>query len=288
MTLRPFDMLPAQDEGVALPLKGGRDPVVPATSTDLKIAVREKFGGKGHQVFFEVGNDTGARVKRHADAVAIGIWPSTGHAIHGFEIKISRGDWLRELADPGKSQSIFAFCHRWSLVTPHGLVAPDELPPGWGLYSFKDGRLRETVMPKRLEPLPPTPGFMAALVRRAGEQDNALLSEIHRRVREEEIAKRDAEVERRVAEQIARRDHDRTHAAQKLKELEEALGEPLTQIWDLKELAAAIRVVRRLGVDNAYGGLGGLLVSLDRCRETLADALAASGLQTPKPDEVPA
>src|SRR5688500_11844491 len=50
------------------------------TSADLKIGLRASKGA-GHQVFFEVGNDTGSKVTRHADAVSIGIWPSTGHQV---------------------------------------------------------------------------------------------------------------------------------------------------------------------------------------------------------------
>jgi hypothetical protein len=48
------------------------------TSADIKIGLRTSLA-KGYQVFFEVGNDTGTKVTRHADAVAIGIWPSTGY-----------------------------------------------------------------------------------------------------------------------------------------------------------------------------------------------------------------
>lgn len=42
-------------------------------SADIKAALKRAFPAPGWQVFYEVGNDTGARVSRHADAVAMGI-----------------------------------------------------------------------------------------------------------------------------------------------------------------------------------------------------------------------
>jgi hypothetical protein len=91
-----------------------------------------------------VGNDTGARVRRHADAVSIGIWPSTGHRIHGFEVKVSRADFANEMKNGAKAEAIMQFCHHWSLATPPGLVRVDELPPTWGLVTF-DGKTLRTV-----------------------------------------------------------------------------------------------------------------------------------------------
>jgi hypothetical protein len=256
------------------------------SSATLKAAIRSKFGGSGYQVFFEVGNDTGSHVRRHADAVSIGIWPSTGHAVHGFEIKISRGDWLREKAAPEKSQPIFRFCHRWSLVVPKGLVKADEIPPGWGLYELAGDRLRESVMPKKMAPEPMSPGFVAALVRRAGEADEALVTEVLRKARAEWNATRDAEIERLVERQLRAAGADRDRATKKLKELEEALGEPLDgYIYDLPQLAAAIKAVRKAGVTASYGGLAGVLSGLDRARDTVAKALLDAGIE-PKREQL--
>jgi hypothetical protein len=45
----------------------------------------------------QVGDATGADVGRHADVVVMGLWPSRGLKLMGFEIKAGRGDWLGEL-----------------------------------------------------------------------------------------------------------------------------------------------------------------------------------------------
>lgn len=55
-------------------------------------------------------------------------------AVHGFEIKCSRADWLRELEDPSKAQTWKRFCHFWWLVvSDKDIIKDGELPDGWGL-----------------------------------------------------------------------------------------------------------------------------------------------------------
>ena len=51
---------------------------------------------------FEVGNSTGAELKRYADAVAINQYPSRSFETIGMEVKISKGDLRRELEDADK------------------------------------------------------------------------------------------------------------------------------------------------------------------------------------------
>lgn len=70
------------------------------------------------------------------DLLAIGCWRSTGYRWHGFEVKVSRSDWRRELAKPGKAQD--HLCHAWSVAAPPGIVRPGELPEGWGHVVVRD------------------------------------------------------------------------------------------------------------------------------------------------------
>lgn len=66
-------------------------------------------------------------------------------AIHGFEVKVSRGDWLRELRDPSKADEWAQHCHHWWLVAPRDVVRPGELPEGWGHLAPAGRRLRQVV-----------------------------------------------------------------------------------------------------------------------------------------------
>lgn len=67
------------------------------------------------------------------------------HHLLGFEVKVSRADWLSELAHPEKSEVWRAHCHKWYLVVPDPSIYDynrDELGD-WGALSIgHDGRLK--------------------------------------------------------------------------------------------------------------------------------------------------
>lgn len=95
-------------------------------------------------------------------------------ALHGHEVKVSRSDWLTELADPSKADVWKRFVHHWWLVVPDAaIVRPGELPEGWGLLSLENSgeKLRARIAAPRLtpEPLPldMTITLMAAAARTA-------------------------------------------------------------------------------------------------------------------------
>lgn len=74
--------------------------------------------------------DTGAR---RIDALAIGLTRARG-GLDGFEVKVSRSDWLHELDQPRKADAWFDHTHRWWVLAPSTeIVRPEELPEGWGL-----------------------------------------------------------------------------------------------------------------------------------------------------------
>ncbi len=55
----------------------------------------------------------------------------------GYEVKVSRSDWLRDDKWPYYMQ----FCHKLFVACPAGLVAPEELPEGVGLVWYEHGKL---------------------------------------------------------------------------------------------------------------------------------------------------
>lgn len=113
------------------------------------------------------GGSTGYGGLRTCDAIAVGLWPSTGLGLHGHEIKVSRSDWLRELKDPTKADAFRSFCDHWWVVAPAGVVRADELPAGWGLLEAKGRRLLVAVWAPALTPKKPPRGLVAALARAA-------------------------------------------------------------------------------------------------------------------------
>lgn len=143
------------------------------SETDLMGLIAVAYPPPAWALLAQVGNATGGRHERWADAVAMSLWPSRGLELHGFEIKSSRSDWLREVASPEKAEPIASRCDRWWIVANEGVVEPQELPATWGLLEAMEHRgktkLRATREAPKREALPCDRGFLAAILRRSSE-----------------------------------------------------------------------------------------------------------------------
>lgn len=144
----------------------------------LVALLRQRYPSPQFAFFAGVRNSTGyARTVRTADALAMSLWPSRGLALHGFECKSARHDWLRELGDPEKADEIAGYCDFWWIVAGGDNVVKldtDNAPPTWGvLVPNAKGTLRVVREAKPLEPKPLTRQFLAAVLRRAHEDSPA-------------------------------------------------------------------------------------------------------------------
>jgi len=145
------------------------------------------------------------------------LWPSRGLELHGFEIKVSRGDFLRELKAPEKAETIARYCDRWWLVvSDDDIVLDGELPPTWGLLVRRGNSLRLKRDAGQLTPIPISRKFLAALLRvastttpgpqklaaetkaarEAGFEEGQKSSDWHRRHRDEELKSCQEKLER--------------------------------------------------------------------------------------------
>lgn len=132
--------------------------------------LRNRYSAPEWALLFEVRNGTGAGANRSADALAMNLWPSRGMELHGFEVKVSRGDLLAELRAPEKSDAVQRYCDRWWLVVGEkDLVKPGELPAAWGLLAPLGNYLRAFVEAPKLEPAAVDRRFLSALLRNAVE-----------------------------------------------------------------------------------------------------------------------
>lgn len=112
------------------------------------------------------GGYWGTEALRTADAIAVDLWPSAGNLVHGFEVKVSRSDWLTELKDPTKADAFRRYCDHWWLVVPEDTIVRDDLPEGWGLLAVgSNSQLRIKRRSPKLDRQPMTPSFMASLLR---------------------------------------------------------------------------------------------------------------------------
>lgn len=75
------------------------------TAAGLLTLLAKRYPDPEYALLTQVADQTGWR-SRIADAVAIGCWKSRGLYIHGFEIKVSRSDWLFERKHPEKAETI--------------------------------------------------------------------------------------------------------------------------------------------------------------------------------------
>lgn len=224
-------------------------------SQDIREALRTKYAAPEWALLEEVRHRaTGG--ERLADAIACNMWESNAYKIIGFEIKSSRADWLRELKDPSKADVIAAFCDEWFIVTPPGLVKPDELPQAWGLMELKGNGLHTVRKAPKLEDRRPlTRGFVASMLRRAvsvGERDIAqAITDAKRQAQTDAQAWAKQEAERRVWQF--------TELSKKLENIKALTGIDLAD-WQLtdEDVASAIRFgigAAKSGVTGHYGGL---------------------------------
>lgn len=224
------------------------------TADDLVSMLRDRYAPPEYAFLPQVRNGTGfARMPRTADGLAMSLWPSRGLHLHGFEVKISRGDFLRELHDPAKAEEIQRFCHFWWIVTPSAeMVDPTELPPTWGLLASDGKRLqvvREAPFLSDAKPLDPP---MLAAVFRAAQAwlpqppslTEAMEVEIAARVEEERL-----KFDRSLAVEKAHKAIERFKQSSGIDLLAE--GE-----WNAGEIGEAVRLLR----DSNMVGFGPVTV----------------------------
>lgn len=135
----------------------------------ILAAIRKKYPADRFAFFPGLRNSTGyASTVRTADAVVMSLWPSRGLDIIGFEVKVSRGDWFRELKNPEKAEEIMQFCDQWYVVTAtHDLIRDDELPSTWGWMVLHGKQLRVKVKAPKLDPQTIDRPFLASVLRNA-------------------------------------------------------------------------------------------------------------------------
>lgn len=178
---------------------------------------------------------------RTFDALLVGLWESRGHPVHGFEIKVNRGDWRRELKAPDKADPLVRHVTYWWVAAPAGVVDPATLPDGWGLQVTDGKRMRTVREAARREAQPPSWSMVAAILKRAAEQvtgESRLRAEYQRGRK----AGRD-EVEQGYVIQNLRQEVERLGAQIDAFEKASGLHLPTFSVDSATKLGAAVRMV---------------------------------------------
>lgn len=257
-----------------------------STTPTLRAAVASYFSGNEWSLAFEVGNATGASVSRHADAVAMNMWPSRGLAIHGIEMKISRSDWQRELANPEKAEAIHQHCDYWWLAATRGVVKDvEEIPPGWGFLEMREvGTLQVKRQAVNLDrPSDIKRSFVAGILRAKDRRDSTEFKEAVR-------AESEAAVTAAIESERRQKDYDRSSAVDRLAKLQAAIGEKSLRYISDEEICRAVAFVLHVGAASTYGGVLGLIDKFQTAEsnarwaaDQLREAAEKLGIELPKP-----
>lgn len=239
------------------------------TAADIRVLLRKRYKHPEWALCFEVANATGTYAHRYADAVAMNLFPSRGLAVHGFEVKVSKSDFMSEVSNPDKSVAVQQYCDHWWVVAPSSAVDESLIPKTWGWLRVDGTKLVAAKPAPDLEAKPVTRSFMAALVRRANETDAG-------------------EVEKIVAGRVAAlREHDSSHVERQIAERTRKGAEAITQLEDLKgklgsdgwrmldsdEIVRAVKLIQESGLTRTYSGLRDLERSMKVATKRLSKAL---------------
>ena len=127
-------------------------------------------------IFAELRSCTGySAPERYIDFYAISLWKKRRYAKIAYEIKSTRGDFLRELDHPSKRETAEDVADECYFAMPVGLVKADEMPESWGLIELKSNglRVKKRAMQKEIEQSLPYP-FILSLARRLSDPESTL------------------------------------------------------------------------------------------------------------------
>lgn len=171
---------------VATPVraKTPSDPRRQLTEADMLARLADRYGRTYANGAHETLRYVGARHVRFgplwpsciADFLALDTWGNYGpehrrHPLLGFEVKVSRSDYLRELKDLSKSEPFRRVCTEWYIVVSHLDIIRDDLPDGWGLmYAQGNGLRCARKSAKNPDPEPIPRGLLAGFLRAVATQ----------------------------------------------------------------------------------------------------------------------
>lgn len=231
------------------------------TSCDIVRALHNKHQAPEWASFEEMPVGTGHFLKNYIDFWTISCFPSTGFRVVAYEIKVSRGDFMREIQNPRKRKAAEEISSESWFVVPQGLIKPEEVPEPWGLaYVQSGGKVVRKLVAKQRE-FAPDLTFLAAAARRSADASAALRRALLVFDGEEVTPSKLQQVIERRAIEVAKADHYRI--------LEQARREVREEVMGSDELKA----FQNLLEDGRFLGWGSTkLERVEKIREHLAKA----------------
>jgi len=220
------------------------------TSEEVKALLNDKYSlGDECLIAFEVNEGTGSNSGRRIDALAMHLWPSKDYELIGFEIKVSRSDWLNERKQPEKSLAISQYCDKFYLVAPPGVLGIDELPKTWGYIQVNESGLYTKIKAPKRKPIEPSKPFMASMLRNMVKkyQDKNLLTAQIDRARE----KLESDFEERFKVRVKRMEEECGEYRRWITEFNTQTGLQLSK-WNSSNIAHSINLLKEIKKREQY------------------------------------
>lgn len=247
---------------------------------ELHTRLRARYPEKEYALFHEVRNETGfASQPRYADAIVMGLWPSRGLLLEGFECKVDRHDWTRELRAPEKAEAIAPYCDLWWIVTPSDPVVAklEEIPPAWG-WLVPHGKALKVAKPAtpNKSVLPIDRAFLASVFRAA--QSEATVGARVQKMRDDMRR----ELEERLDSHKKCAEREQNDLRESVKKFEAASGLSINR-WDGERIGEQVRALEELKHkgEDVHSLVERALERIERDRQALTKVLA-----TLKPEAV--
>lgn len=246
------------------------EPAEKLNTSQLEKLLAARYPREQYALFFDVPDNIGMHSKRRADAICIGLWQSNGRLIDGFELKVSRSDWLRELKHVQKADPFIERCDRWWLVTADATIAkPEEIPECWGWMSATKTGLRVQRPAPRLPRVDDRIDRLFALALFRKCQENVTNSPEVRAMLDRQREVRDAEIAQRVENELRRRAHRSEELQKRVEKFERSSGMKLDD-WHLGDVG---RIARAIADLRGYEGFDKVSRRLQQQEDALADLL---------------
>lgn len=188
------------------------------TADDIRDAMEKQWPAAQWAIMWEVRETTGFANCRSADAVMFTLWPSMGFKRHGVEIKVSRADWKKELADPTKAEAIAKYMDEWWIHACPGVVHDiSEIPPAWGLRIWDGVKWRTAKKAEKTDALDIDRELMASILRRSDAVMKSMVEKQSRNARDY-AAKLIKQAEDRVAGDVKQRVGELTKESKDLRD----------------------------------------------------------------------
>jgi hypothetical protein len=215
------------------------------TETKVFEQLRHVFPSPAHVRIPAVRNGTGYARKRNrtADGIVFSVYPSRGLWMAGVEIKVSRSDWKKELADAEKADEISKYCHAWYVAAPVDVVPVNEVPLPWGLIECTAATAKIVKKPKHIAKPTPLDILLVASIFRSVESCVVPVGSVNERVKEA-VTKATEAARSRVELELER-------LREVVKEFERTSGIRLDgYTWEAGSIGKAVALVREHGVDK--------------------------------------